>query len=127
MLAVKIDTKGLKGSLIVVCYSQSANVTSFLDYFENCCETNIDHSDVNIICGDFNINLLKKTNYSDKVLKIINNQGMKQFLKTPTRVTKTSKSLIDYVISNDYNIRVNVMLDQKINDHSSISFSVSKN
>lgn len=34
--------------------------------------------------------------------------GLKQLVKTPAMITKTSKTLIDYVIDNDYKLSVNV-------------------
>lgn len=56
--------------------------------------------------------------------RIIQNTGMKQFVTQPTRITKTTRTLIDYVISNLNNLNVNVLLDEKISDHSSIVFKV---
>lgn len=51
---------------------------------------------------------------------IINNTGMKQYVRNATRITKLSKSLVDYVISDNFKLKVNVLTNEKISDHSTI-------
>lgn len=104
------------------CIIQSDS--EFLNYFEKWCEEQIDHSEMNVICGDFNINLKITDTYSKRIINIIRDLGMKQFVKTETRVTKTSKTLIDLVVSNNFNLNVTVQTNDKISDHSTISFNI---
>lgn len=48
------------------------------------------------IVGDFNIDLIKKsTSESKQILHLMENQGFQQMLKTPTRITENSSTLID--------------------------------
>lgn len=61
---------------------------------------------------------------SRKITDVINQNGMKQLVKKPTRTTETSKSLIDYVISNNYMLKYKFLVNEKISDHETISFSL---
>lgn len=125
-LTVKFDNKHLKGTYIILYRSPNLITDKqFLDYFELLSEEVVDHSQRIYICGDFNIDLLKRFTYSERVIRIIQSLGMKQLVRSPTRVTKDSRTLIEYVISNDYNTSVNVLLEEKISDHSTITFSSS--
>ena len=54
-----------------------------------------------IITGDFNHDLLKSTAFSDELAESL---GLKQHIKTATRVTTTSISLLDHVYT--YNVSV---------------------
>ena len=58
-----------------------------------------------IIIGDMNVNYLIENNH--EVMKdIFTDNGFKQILNTPTRVTDQIASLIDLIFVNDYqNIR----------------------
>src|ERR1700761_1188284 len=85
-----------------------------------------DHTVNNIICGDFNIDLKKSGTYSNRVSNIINSQGMKQMVTSETRITEKSKTLIDYVISNNYLVKANVLLTDKISDHCTIEIELPK-
>lgn len=72
-LIVNINCKTMSGDFAIVYHSPSSLVVKydeFLDYFENWCENDIDHSNKNLICGDFNIDLLKTTSHSERVIKI---------------------------------------------------------
>lgn len=84
----------------------------------------LDYEQSIFVCGDFNINLLTRTCYSEKMLRVINDLPLKQIVKEPTRVTKESKTLIDYVLTKNYDQRADVLLDDKITDHSTISFCI---
>src|ERR1700744_1424173 len=96
----------------------------FIDLFEKWCDDNIDHEEPITICGDFNINLLNKTcSTSKRILRVIQSLGLKQIVTEPTRVTENTKSLIDYVVTNNYNMKASVLLDDKISDHSTITFN----
>ena len=49
------------------------------------------------IVGDFNVDLIKKsTSESKQILHLMENQGFQQMVKTPTRVTENSSTLIDH-------------------------------
>lgn len=126
-LTLNVNCKQLNGNFAILYHSPSQIVVKyeeFLDYFESWCENKIDHSHKNIICGDFNIDLLKTTGNGERIKRIIHNSGMKQLVTKPTRITNRTRTLIDYVISNVDNINVKVLLNDKISDHSTINFEV---
>jgi chemotaxis regulatin CheY-phosphate phosphatase CheZ len=86
-----------------------------------------------MICDDFNIDILKMDGTHPKAMKrIIQDNGMKQLVKETTRISqtmtqngqRTSKTMIDLVITNDYSIRANVMTAYKITDHSTIDIKI---
>ena len=51
------------------------------------------------VMGDFNINLLKKDADSESWSKTMENYQLCQLIDEPTRVTDTSKSLIDHIFT----------------------------
>lgn len=74
----------------------------------------------NLLIGDFNIDLLKDTYYAKQLKAKINDWGMKQLIKDPTRITKNSKTLIDVVITNNYFVSAKSVLDNKLSDHNNL-------
>lgn len=123
-LAIKINKRNIRGVVAVLYHSPNESDAVFMEYFNRWCEENLNSEVVNIIAGDFNINLLVNDSTSRKMIDIIHSNGMKQFVKKPTRVTKTSKSLIDYVISNNFMTEHKFLIDEKISDHETISFAL---
>lgn len=127
-LIINVNSKTINGDFAVVYHSPCSLIVKydeFLDYFENWCENTMNYNKKTVICGDFNIDLRKSSTHSERVKKIIQNMGMKQLVTKPTRITKnTNWTLIDYVISNMDDLNVNVLLDDKISDHSTIIFEV---
>jgi hypothetical protein len=53
----------------------------------------------NVLTGDFNIDLNKKTNYSDKILSLFNQYNLDQIMNESTRVNNRSQTLIDYTLT----------------------------
>lgn len=119
-LCVKIINKSINGMFAVIYHSPSTSDASFIEYFKKWFDKYIRHEILTVIVGDFNINLLKNDFYCEKMKSVLKSLGMKQFVSEPTRITKNSKSLIDYVISNRYKMKVKVLLNEKISDHSTI-------
>jgi len=112
--------------VILVIFNEIELKTVKINYnlFEKWCDENIDHEERITICGDFNINLLTKSTYSNRIISVIQSMGLKQIISDPTRVTENSKTLIDYVITNNYNMKATVLMNDKITDHSTIVFDV---
>lgn len=126
-MIINVKCKVINGDFAIMYHSpctKEVKYDEFVDYFERWCDTSIKHNNNNLICGDFNIDLLKSTSHSERVKKVIQNMGMKQMVTNPTRVTSRSRTLIDYVISNMSNLNVKVLLDDKVSDHSTITFEV---
>jgi hypothetical protein len=50
-----------------------------------------------IVCGDLNINLLKKSHDTSNILSLMDSYNLTQVVDFPTRITNTSETLIDTV------------------------------
>lgn len=74
-----------------------------------------------LLVGDFNINMARKSTYSNRLQDIIKQHCLYQLVDGFTRITPTCKSIIDLVITNQKNLRVKVHLTPKITDHSLIT------
>ena len=74
------------------------------------------------IMGDFNDNLLKNGN---KMNKIVKNLKLEQLVTKPTRITPTSATLIDLMITNNKDMITSLEVSPSpIADHESISVSL---
>jgi Reverse transcriptase (RNA-dependent DNA polymerase)/Endonuclease-reverse transcriptase len=112
--------------LKVLYHSPSASHSDFLKYFNEWIDELVDHKSRTIILGDFNIDISKSSYYSNKLKSIINSSGMRQLVKTPTRVTHNSKTIIDLVLTNDYS-KVELVDNkegQNISDHEMIFIKI---
>lgn len=67
-----------------------------------------------------NFDWAKDNIYKNKVSNIIAN-GLKQVVKDYTRVTKNSKTIIDYVITNSNKVDVKIKSNNKIAYHEAIN------
>lgn len=120
ILTVKISMKDFSGNLSVLYRSPSTSVKDFISYFSDACE-NIDYSIHNVICGDFNIDMLSESFYKTKMTNLVSDFGLKLYVTEPTRTTKSSATLIDYVLSNN-DIECKVVTEEAVADHSTIVF-----
>lgn len=94
----------------------------FYDKFNNLIEDVYELDNDIILMGDFNIDWIKISNQLDKCKQILNDHGFKQVVDSYTRITGDSKTLIDWVIINQYNNSIKVKIDEnlKISDHETI-------
>lgn len=78
------------------------------------------------VLGDFNINLLdNKTNFSIKLKTFLATNKLIQVIKEPTRITETTKTLIDLCITNDKNINyAKSICENNLADHNTIMISL---
>lgn len=120
-ISAKITGCLKKGVYGVLYHSPNSSDCDFLQFFDNLCENVLKDSDLNIIGGDFNINMNKNYTYSKQLKDIITINGLKQLVKDPTRVTLRSETLIDLIITNSNKIIVNVLSSPKITDHNIIA------
>ena len=71
-----------------------------------------------IVMGDFNIDYRKNTSPEYKYLKEFErNHQLKQYIKTPTRITNRVRSTIDLIFSNMNFIASSGVLNNQISDH----------
>lgn len=123
-LVVKIQIKMKDYILIGVYHSPSASCAEFLSCFETVVEEYGSNSTDTIILGDFNINMSIDTFYSKQLENILIENGLEQLIKEPTRITKTTATTIDLLITNNDNISFNVNHIPRITDHAYITISL---
>lgn len=104
--------------------SPSSSMRDFFNYFESWAEGFFTNHKC-ILLGDFNLNYLDLANsnvmhFRDYVASI----GVEQLVFKPTRITETSESLLDFVLSNVQGITHNVHETPRITDHCNISLSI---
>lgn len=119
ILSTRVSQANANCVLIVLYRSPSASKAEFLNYFEGWCEENFSVMDNNIICGDFNINMLRSGNCESRSKFIIEENCMKQFVNYPTRITQFTETLI-YLVCSNIEVCVDVLCDEKISDHSTL-------
>lgn len=132
----------LANTIINVTYSspktKKCDTVKYLDDRLTLIESYIQLKTKVIIMGDFNVDLAKKTAYTNKMLKTIEGHGMTQIVKDFTRIcakknkdniSTVSRTLIDYIIvsNEDTNdVFVNI-LDELISDHRIIGVKIKCN
>ena len=72
-----------------------------------------------IISEDFNIDW-QSDFYKSELESILNDNGLKEF----TKITKNSKPLIDYIITNKEMVSTRVNINNKISDHECIDIFI---
>ena len=71
-----------------------------------------------IIMGDININLIEKSTQTVDYLLMLQSSSFYFVLNKPIRITPTSKTLIDHILTNDVNLTVKpCIIIYKIADH----------
>ena len=106
-------------SIIVGCvYRHPKAPVSSYDYISDLFKEIILRDKPVFIYGDFNDDLLKKEN---KIGKLVNNLNLDQLIDKPTRITPTSVSLIDLVITNSsHMVAESDAIPSPIADHEAI-------
>jgi Reverse transcriptase (RNA-dependent DNA polymerase) len=118
---IKFKTENGIFKIFSIYRSPSYNIKVFIEFLQNWLPTIVDNTSKTILVGDFNINLLDK---KDKNVKQSNEifilNGLKQFVDFSTRVTSSTETLIDFVLSNHYTISASRSKRHKIADHETI-------
>ena len=86
------------------------------------CETNNDI----LIVVDFNIDR-KNDFYAIKLESVINDNGLKYIMNEYTRITDSSKLLINYIITNNRSIMAKTIISNKISDYEFIHIFIGNN
>lgn len=118
MLSVELTVYNKKYLVSAIYHSPQKSDGEFLQYFNEFLDNTTENNGTAIIVGDFNINLKKDTYYSKIMKDTIYQHGLYQLVQDYTRITDTSKTLIDYIITNDKNLQHEVHLTPKVSDHS---------
>ena len=88
---------------------------TFNESLDIACEGNFEI----IIAGDFNIDWYRDY-YKTRLVTVSNENALKQIVNEFTRITQSSETLIDYIITNTKNITARINVDNKIADHEPI-------
>jgi endonuclease/exonuclease/phosphatase family metal-dependent hydrolase len=126
ILIIKIIS-GFKNGIYGVIYkSPKQKNKQFLQILDDLLEESIIPTNLNIITGDFNYDLSKSSDYGEKLLIIFAQNNLKQIINDYTRETKNSKTLIDYVLTND-EVSYKILKNDKISDHNTVELCINKN
>lgn len=124
MCSYKVKNKNAYVIIMAVYRSPSCREVEFCDAFDEITEGICDTSLEIIIAGDFNIDWKKNDTYKNRIQATLNDNGLKQIVSDYTRVTENTKTLIDFVITNNMNILVKNNDENKISDHEAIDITI---
>ncbi len=105
---VNLDTYGLECLILNVVLSPKMNFNVIVLYnlpkhnvtfYQNFLLKALNYRSANTVLGDFNINWLDK-NCKQKLKTVNSKHKLHQIIKEPTRISKTSKTLIDLIFTN---------------------------
>lgn len=117
ILAIDVKHEWYNGLYASVYRSPNSSAVDFLDVFENWCNVFFVSSKANTICGDFNINMKTVNSVSQRLQQIIEFNGCKQIVQEYTHISERYNTLIDLVITNDFELYVKFLIDGNISDH----------
>lgn len=110
-----------KSYVVAVVYrSPSMSKRTFCSYFDQWMEDLTEYNCEVIVAGDLNINWDANDTYKCLIEQSIVDNGFKQVMNDYTRITKSTKTIIDYVATNMVNVDVKVDTSLKISDHETI-------
>ena len=105
---------------VVYRHSNLTNVDEFMQNFSNCL-TDLSHSKhTYYVLGDFNIDThpVNRTNYANNFINLLLSHGALPIITKPTRVTESSSTIIDHIITNDIaHILQPTVIKTEITDH----------
>lgn len=111
---------GVNRAVIVTVYrSPTGDTDTFLERLNKIID-NIDKKFIRhkkIICGDFNICLLKESHLANRFRDVLRQNNFTQTIREPTRVTKKSATLIDNIFVNYNDSLQGVILYTALSDH----------
>lgn len=120
ILCIQIKEGLMKGTYGVLYKSPSEKINDFLCFLDEFLEDVVNENMNNMIIGDLNINVAKKSKNSKKYLEKIKEHNLVQVVSDFTRVDdkRNCQTIIDHVLTNnEENINHEVVKDEKISDH----------
>lgn len=126
-LWISLKIAGKKVCLGTVYRPPNTNFNQCMDHLENILVSLLPEFDYVLFGGDFNVDFLSIGNYNLSLLKnLLNNYGLNQIINQPTRLTETSQTLIDIIVSSCPEIAANVEVInmEDISDHCMVNCSI---
>ena len=77
-----------------------------------------------IICGDFNINIFKKSNLTAAYFDFVNSNGFELLNSDPPRISTSMDSCIDYFITKNVEGQNKTLKDESVSDHYPVSLGI---
>lgn len=127
IIGIKVIIKNIVYLVITVYHSPNSNHSEFINKMENIVVEYYSFMGTIIIIGDFNINMAVNSFYKDKLCQSIDRLGLHQIMNSFTRVTNSSSSMIDLLITNKKDLQFKIHLTPRISDHSIISINIEQN
>ena len=127
-LWISIDFPGLKSKYVfaVIYRHPCSNHNAFFDNLEQNMQALNDKKTKVMIMGDINIDLASQTNYVFDYNLLLQSNFFFSLITKPTRVSNSSKTTIDHVLTNDTDsIRTPGVLTYSISDHYPIFCTIS--
>ena len=93
--------------------SPSSSPSRFLLILEEWLEQFLEYDKINIVMGDFNINWMNASE-SRHLQRITEGLGIRQIVNLPTRITRSSRTLIDHMYTNNYSVSTCINNNLKI-------------
>ena len=127
-ICLEIKKPNSKPILISTWYRPPNSNTKWLDGFEFFLQ-NVDNENIEtVITGDFNIDLLPKENESStnrRLLELLTTYQLQQIIDKPTRVTESTKTLLDLIIckTSDLKTIASGVINLGISDHNLVYIS----
>lgn len=121
ILVVKIRIQNAIWNIVTLYRSPGMIVSDFVSSLENFLENNMKFGENQVVCGDFNIDYNAETNDKGKINALIKDFGLKQMVNEHTRITNSSKTIIDYVLVDHFtSVSVLVNKNWNISDHETL-------
>ena len=123
-LWLEVKLKRTAPILIGFCYRNPTERINWMDNFSSMMDAVSLESKEIILLGDFNIDLSKTNN---QWTQVINSFNLHQLIKTPTRVTSHSQTIIDHIyVSNQHNATEACVPVYNCSDHYPVCVTWSK-
>ena len=124
MIWMEVKNNRQKPFLLCYCYRPPSSSNDWIERVEHAIEkANTEQKEI-ILLGDFNFNLLSETRATKQWLDITDNLNLKQLVEAPTRVTDTTRTLIDHAFTNACENIINVTVPiYSISDHFPVCLS----
>lgn len=116
-ISTLIHVKNKKPITIIGLYRPpQSNFQTSIKELESIFKYVADNSHQAIICGDLNIDINKTSKQSNDYLAILAKYQLIQHIKSPTRVTSKSSTIIDHIITKNLQVEASVLKEQ-VADH----------
>ncbi len=116
---IEIERNNAKNILAGIVYRAHTHIDNFTIEIENVFKKINSENKITYIMGDFNIDLLKDDSERPihDYLDLIYSYSLIPTIYKPTRITKTSATLIDNILTNCENVEKSVILVTGMTDH----------